>query len=260
MNVHFALRSKRHDKTAHRFLSELGLIYGISYDQIVPWDSILILFCELLEDLSRSELFDVLQHHRLVLHRLNTLLECLLCHFFNLSFHFSLQSKFLRCYILPLSDPLLEVQKERNVFRVLHITDLVQLDQLQIKHIRLMMLVPSAPYKELQQSIQDMSLQETNDQESAIILCTQDSNLFIQVLSVSLLRVSITIQADGIKAALVDNHIEAIISVLCLQEVFNLVCDTLDASFLHLSDDLRDEVIASDISLSHHSHQLLTQQ
>ena len=105
-----------------------------------------------------------------------------------------------------------------------------------------------------------MCLQETNDQESAIILCTQDSNLFIQVLSVSLLRVSITIQADGIKAALVDNHIEAIVSVFGFQEVFNLVCDTLDASFLHLSDDLWYEVIASDIRLSHHSHQFLTQQ
>ena len=122
------------------------------------------------------------------------------------------------------------------------------------------MLVPSAPNEELKQSIEYMCLQETHDQKSTIILCTQDSNLFIQVLSVGLLWVSITIQAYGIKAALVDNQIKAIISVLGFQEVFNLVCDSLNASFLHLSYDLRDEVIASDISLSHHSHQLLTQQ
>ena len=121
------------------------------------------------------------------------------------------------------------------------------------------MFVPSASNKVLKQSIEHMSLQETNDEEPAIILCTQDSNLFIQVLSVSLLRVGITIQADCIEAALVDNHIKAIVSVLSFQEVFDLVCDSLDASFLHLSDDLRYEVIASDIRLSHHRHQLFTQ-
>ena len=101
-----------------------------------------------------------------------------------------------------------------------------------------------------------MSLEETHNQEPAVIGRVQDSQLLIQVPSVGLFAVLIAVEADGIKTALVNDNIKAVRLVASVQEVFDFISDTFHAPFLHLLDHFGNKVIARDFGLGHHSDEL----